>query len=124
MTPVQEPAQTRPVARPAPAASARTCQECGTPFRSLRAEAVFCSPECNTAFNNRHKERGATLYQLMMALRFERSLAKKLGLWTHICALCAAYRQEDIAKRAGRHSWRHPEHVLARLTHIFSRKIG
>lgn len=123
-SPVQPAPESPFFARPAKAAQPRECLECGKPYASHRAEQVYCSEACNTRFNNRLKDRGPAVYQLLMAIRFERSLAAKLKLWSRLCALCSDYREQDLKERAGRHSWRHPLFVLARVSHIFSKRIG
>ena len=96
----------------------RTCTECGTEHESTVRHADFCSPLCRKAFNNRRAVRGAKLYDLLMALRHERGLARTLKVWSFICRLASTYREEDCRERAGRHSWRSPRQVLARHSHL------
>lgn len=50
-----------------------------------------------------------------MALRYERGLAKLLGLWAIMCRMAMTWREEDMAERAGRHSWQRPSKVVDRL---------
>lgn len=84
----------------------RTCCECGTVYAPGRAhESFFCSSDCRQAWNNRRAKRGAELYDLFMALRYERGLSQVLGLWSLICRMAQAWRDEDVAKRDGRKSW-------------------
>ncbi|WP_018261317.1 hypothetical protein [Methylobacterium sp. WSM2598] len=73
----------------------------------------FCAPPCRQRFNNRRLQRGAEVYDLWMAFRFQRSLARALKLLSCLNRLAHLYRQEDLAERAGRSSWRAPEVVLA-----------
>jgi hypothetical protein len=93
-------------------AGARTCRECGAPQGPEKAAAEFCCNPCRAAWNNRRAKRGAELYDLFMALRFDRPLARKLSLWRLICRLAAQYRAEDHDRRAGRDSWRDPRRVI------------
>lgn len=57
------------------------------------------------AHRNRRQERGALLYDLFMAMRYERELAAKLKVWGTMCQLAAEWRKEDEDKREGRKSW-------------------
>lgn len=91
-------------------AAPRTCRECGRPVAASGAE--FCSTPCRAGWNNRRARRGAELYDLFMALRFDRPLARRLSLWRLICRLAAGYREEDRDQRGGRISWRDPRRVL------------
>ena len=88
----------------------RTCLECGEPFQSAKGD--FCSTSCRHDFNNRRKRRGAELYDLYMAHRFERTLAKKLRVFQAINRMASNWRQEDKERREGRRSWRAPRAVL------------
>ena len=85
------------------------CLECGKDHRS---KGDFCSTACRTDFNNRRKARGAELYDLYMAHRFERPRARVLRVFQAINRLASNYRQEDNRDRAGRKSWRNPVAVL------------
>lgn len=85
------------------------CLECGT---ETKAKGDFCSTSCRTDFNNRRKARGAELYDLYMAHRFERDRAQKLRVFQAINRLASNYRKEDNARRSGRKSWRNPVAVL------------
>lgn len=82
-----------------------TCQECGSPFAARTLEDAFCSSHCRVTFNNRRKSRGAELYDLVMAWRYERSLASTLKLFTKIAQMARSFREEDKEEREGRHSW-------------------
>lgn len=92
----------------------RICSECGCEFTTATAHGDFCSSPCRKSFNNRRALRGAELYDLFMALRYERELAAKLKVWKVICRLAAGYRADDIAERDGRKSWRSIRKVLER----------
>lgn len=85
------------------------CLECGEP---MAGKGDFCTRRCRYAFNNRRKQRGAELYDLYMAHRFDRARAQELGVFQAINRLASNYRQEDMATRDGRKSWRAPRAVL------------
>lgn len=84
------------------------CLECG----SVTAKGDFCAPPCRIAFNNRRKARGAELYDLYMAHRFDRVNAQNLGVFQAINRLASNFRKEDAARRNSRRSWRQPRTVL------------
>lgn len=77
-----------------------------------RKDALFCSSPCRSAFNNRRALRGAEIYDIFMAMRYQRHKAK--GLWTLLCALAQAFREEDQRRRKDFVSWLDPDTVLAR----------
>ena len=89
------------------------CLECGSGFARHRSHGAFCAPRCRATFNNRRAKRGAELYDLYMAHRFERSLSARLGVFQAINRLASIYRSEDQAMREGRPSWRRPQDVMA-----------
>ncbi|WP_320409406.1 MULTISPECIES: DUF2116 family Zn-ribbon domain-containing protein [unclassified Aureimonas] len=107
----------RPVAMTT--ARVHACAECG---EAAPAAAEFCSPACRHTFNNRRRLRGAELYDLYMAHRFERPLAKVLGLLQAMNRLASNYRAEDALWRAGRKSWRAPQDVLATRPHLKAKR--
>jgi hypothetical protein len=87
------------------------CRECG----AETAGGVFCTgPACRSAWHNRRKARGAEVYDLLMAMRFERDKAKADKLFTVICGLASVYRDGDNAEREGRMSW-DSDAALARI---------
>lgn len=89
------------------------CRECLKPLEAGRkATAEFCGIPCKASWNNRRKNRGAELYDLFMAIRFERGLAKTLGLWAVICRMASVWKEED--DRAGRKSFSDPRQVVMR----------
>ena len=81
----------------------RKCIECGTYFVAKKEHARFCSTRCRKAFNNRRMTRGAELYDIFMALRYERKWAQAVGAWQLICRLVSVWRQQD--EREGRKSY-------------------
>jgi predicted nucleic acid-binding Zn ribbon protein len=89
------------------------CLECGAPIATDR-DATFCATGCRQAFNNRRLKRGAELYDLWMAHRYERPLARALHVLTAVNRLAASWRQQDRLERAGRRSWTAPDAVLDR----------
>jgi hypothetical protein len=97
----------------APAGFRRVCLECGDDFEALKAFGAFCCPAHRKAWNNRRMTRGAELYDLVMAWRFQRGLDRLLGLYKLVCRLASAFRDEDWRERDGRQSWRTPRDVLA-----------
>lgn len=86
-----------------------TCLECGAAHERA---GDFCCRACKDVWSNRCKARGAELYHLYMAHRFERPLAAKLGLFQAINRLASNWRAEDRARRDGRKSWRSPRAVM------------
>lgn len=91
----------------------RCCQECGEEFSSDKQWAAFCSTPCRKEFNNRRAIRGAEIYDLFMMMRYERGIAKVRGVWALMCRIGQGWREEDEAKRAGRHSWNSYEKLAA-----------
>ena len=87
----------------------KTCIECGEKHHTARAETQFCSTACKAKFNNRRAARGAVLYDMWMANRHERGVAKALGLWQIATRLAMYWREEDVRDRDGRRSWQKPE---------------
>lgn len=83
----------------------RECAECGQPYTAKRKASRFCCPQCRTDYLNRRNMRGAILYDLKMAERFERDDATKAGLMAIMNRLCADWRNEDNRQRGGRKSW-------------------
>lgn len=98
----------------------RVCTECGAPFMAAMAHADFCAVECRKSFNNRRMVRGAEIYDLAMALRYQRELATKLGVLKLMWRLCQRFREEDVARRAGRHSWRSPKDIIERHPYLLA----
>lgn len=83
----------------------RECWECGTAFKPVRHTQHFCCSQCRRDFNNRRAERGAELYDLFMTMRFDRERAAADKLFGQLSAMASAYRDDDMAERAGRRSW-------------------
>lgn len=83
----------------------RCCNECGADYQPRRADEFYCSIVCRKAFDNRRMVRGRDLYDLFMAMRYERGFAKTRGIWAIACRLAEMWRDEDKAQRDGRKSW-------------------
>lgn len=115
MTEVQTAAETSPRAasnRPS-IYKIKPCLECGCEFRPGREGEAFCAPVCRKGWNNRRQVRGAQLYDMMMALRYERDEAKALKVWTAMTRMAQGFKEEDDKARGGRRSWRRIRDVLA-----------
>ena len=86
---------------------ARRCNDCQTDISALDMRAEFCGTPCRLKWHNRRMQRGAELYDLFMACRYDRGLAKALGLWALVCRMASYWNDED--KAAGRRSYFKPE---------------
>lgn len=76
------------------------------------------------AFNNRRRDRGAEIYDLLMAMRFEREKGAQSQLWTVICTRASAFRDSDNNLRDGRKSWISIENALRVLPVARTEKAG
>lgn len=101
-----------------PGAYDRTCLECGGAYRARMRHSDFCSPACRRAFNNRRAVRGAEIYDLYMALRYDRETAKVLKVWRLLNRMAAIFREEDEKEREGRPSWRSPRAIIDRRPYL------
>lgn len=82
----------------------RICFETGKTLpETAQPTARFIDADARQAWNNRRKVRGAALYDLFMAYRYDRSAAKTLKLFSVMCKLAADWRAED--KSLGRTSF-------------------
>lgn len=109
---------------PASRVRAAVCTECGAEFTPLKAHGDFCGDACRKAWNNRRMVRGAELYDLFMALRYDRPAAQALGLWRLICRMAMGFRDQDIGERDGRKSWRDPRTVARRHAYLHATTVG
>ena len=80
----------------------------------------FCSAKHRSDWNNRRKQRGAELYDLYMAHRFDRAVAQDLKVFQAINRMASNFREEDKARRGGRKSWRAPQAVLEERPYLRS----
>lgn len=90
----------------------RVCHECGEPLAGMKPGARYCTSKCRLTFNNRRLQRGAEIYDLFMAMRYDRAAAQEAGAWSIMCRMAQQMRDEDMAQRAGRKSWQPPSRVL------------
>lgn len=99
-----------------------TCLNCGAPFETARPKGtVFqCGSTCRTEWNNRRAQRGAELYDLMMAVRYERDVATEQALWSKACALMASFKADDDKARGGRRSWQDHKAVTERKPYVYA----
>jgi hypothetical protein len=79
------------------------CRECGEKCTVHSHKALFCSLACAKKFNARRDSRARTMYDIVMAGRFERS--KNKGYLTILSQLAREARDEDLKERDGRKSW-------------------
>lgn len=99
----------------APKYKARCCNECGESYAPRRCDEFFCSIPCRKAFDNRAMTRGRELYHLFMVMRYERGIAKAMGVWAIMCRMAMMWKTEDDRERGGRKSWQAPKRVIAKL---------
>lgn len=100
------------------AGSGRRCLECDAPLErspGQHVEAQFCCTPCRKRWNNRRMERGAQLYDLFMAHRFQRGEAAEAGALRAMNRLASKWRLEDLTQRGGRRSWRRLNDVLGAM---------
>lgn len=81
------------------------CAECGERFGSNRRDAEFCSTECRKKYNNRRAQRGAELYDIVMAWRFGDGEGRINEARDLLCSLVSGYNEQDKAARPGRRSY-------------------
>lgn len=101
----------------------RCCQECGAAFTARRSASLYCSAKCRSDWSNRRNMRGAILYDLKMAERYERTDATEAGLLAVMNRLCADWRNEDNARRAGRRSWGDWREFLAQRPYLYADRL-
>lgn len=86
------------------------CRECGAEYTARRS-GRFCSPACNSKFQNRRNSRGALLYDLWMTNRHERSLAKELQVLHFMTRLAMYWYQQDKGRKTWIDARKTVEHV-------------
>lgn len=99
------------------------CLECGCDIPPGPHDREFCCSAHRTAWNNRRLQRGAALYDLYMAHRFQRVEAQAAGLFQAINRLASDFRAEDRALREGRRSWRRHDVVLGDRPHLKAARV-
>jgi predicted nucleic acid-binding Zn ribbon protein len=98
------------------------CRECSAGFESGRSAREFCSDRCRRIFHNRKTARGAQLYDLVMALRYDRKRAATSRAFSLLCRMAAAFKAEDDL--AGRQSWDKARTVTARSARFLASLVG
>lgn len=81
------------------------CRECGTPFTPKRPDQVFCTSACRQVFNNRRRDWGSAMFDIVMEMRFDRKRASASKAWSELCVVAARARAVDERDRGGRKSW-------------------
>jgi len=80
------------------------CWETGKPLpEGMKDTAHFLTTDARTAWNNRRKNRGAVVYDLIMSWRYDRPRAKALKVFSLLCQLAKEWHDED--KSSGRISF-------------------
>lgn len=79
------------------------CKECEAAAMATKPGTQFCSQACRTNFTNRRRDRGAILYDLFMAHRYDRARAKEQELFKLMCRAAEEFNRQD--KADGRQSW-------------------
>lgn len=93
------------------------CRECGIALEAGRKTTMeFCCTGHRIAWRNRRMSRGAELYDLFMAMRYDREQAKLYGLWKLMCRLGQMWNEED--KKAHRQSYFPPKRAVEQFVHI------
>ena len=93
--------------------SQKICKECGAEYTAKKAHSKFCSTKCRKDYNNRRAVRGAQLYDVFMAIRYDREAATKYGLdRTFISRMGEMFNEEDKGSRVRTVS---PTAALAKL---------
>jgi hypothetical protein len=100
------------------------CRECGAMIQSQRETREFCSKACRSAFHNRRSHRGAQIYDLAMAWRFDRKRAAQTKALTLLCRALARYHDEDRRSRARRRSWDDPARTKSRDARLSATLCG
>lgn len=58
---------------------------------------MFCQPACKMDWHNRRRLRGALLYDLFMAARYQRDVAVSVSATSRMSQLAAEFRERDAA---------------------------
>ncbi len=86
-------------------AGRHVCRECGASFTPKKRDQVFCTSSCRQSFNNRRRDWGSAMYDIVMEMRFDRKRATASKAWTELCVIAGRARDDDIRQRGGRKSW-------------------
>lgn len=98
------------------------CRECGERLADQRAG--FCSKACRSRWHNRRAARGAKMYDLVMAIRFDREAAEAAGAWSLLCRMASHFRSLDERDRNGRPSWETLDQVKGRSARFSAKVVG
>lgn len=79
------------------------CRWCGEKCTVHSHLAKFCSDQCKRDFNALRTKRGALMFDIVMAGRFDR--ANNKSYLATLSQVARHFRDEDIRDRAGRQSW-------------------
>jgi transposase-like protein len=102
----------------------RICQECGESFTAKKSHAKFCCTKCRKDYNNRRAVRGSQLYDVFMAMRYDREQAKELGIdWKFVCRMGELFNRQDETSLHGK-SYRNPHEVVAEIGPSVNGRIG
>ena len=82
------------------------CHECGTQYETVKQDARFCGTKCRKSYNNRRAVRGAELYDLFMASRYDREWADQHKIRSKMAAMACLWNQQDHQR--GFKSWQRP----------------
>jgi hypothetical protein len=101
----------------------RVCRECGKGIPA-RHGREFCTDICRRSFHNRKAQRGALLFDVLMALRFDRSRAKDHAALSLLCRMASAFRAQDVNERGARRSWDDIADVRERNARFLASVVG
>lgn len=89
------------------------CWETGRSLLNSHPGSRFIDTKARTDWNNRRKLRGALVYDLLMAWRYDRPIATALGVFSTICKMLRQWHAED--EEAGRVGYLPPAMALESL---------
>lgn len=97
-----------------------SCLECGTKYERKRSAAEFCGDKCRMAFNQRRRDRGTELYDILMSARFDAKDRAAPG--DLVAKLLSAYKAADDHARNGRASWQRWSQAQTRIPNAYSKE--
>jgi hypothetical protein len=89
------------------------CWETGSSLVNAYHGSRFINTKARQDWNNRRKTRGAAVYDLLMAWRYDRPIATSLGVFATICRLLKEWHDED--KALGRVGYMPPQSAMQAL---------
>lgn len=99
------------------------CRECGSAYEAASRRKKFCSVKCEKVFNNRRMTRGAMMYDLFMASRYQRDIADEAGLRSVMARMAMRFREDDEREREGRRSWLPVADTMEKIS-VVDRAVG